>query len=150
MVSSEKVFDTPTGRAFLSYAAEIRDQRRLAPAQRHGSCWYCGLPLGEDDTTEHLVARARGGARLGPENLRRAHADCNVVAADLPLEAKIALRDMMRDSPSLLPRREDGRLMVGAIHRMLLSAPPDTSFFTAGTIGLALDRALREVARADG
>lgn len=58
-------------------------------------CWYCGSPMGDDCTVEHLVNKSEGGGnRL--ENLALAHGDCNRRAGNLPLVEKIALRAQMR------------------------------------------------------
>lgn len=70
--------------------------RREAIAERDGhDCWFCGKELGTDRTIEHLVPKAKGGPN-SLANYVLAHAKCNQRAADLPLAAKIALREEMR------------------------------------------------------
>ncbi|WP_413231881.1 HNH endonuclease [Paraburkholderia domus] len=59
-------------------------------------CFYCGETMPDDDTTiEHLVATTDGGTNH-PSNLVLAHADCNVMAADLPVIGKVLLRERLR------------------------------------------------------
>lgn len=60
-----------------------------------GDCWFCGDPMGDDCTIEHLVAKASGG-RDSLANYALAHKRCNADAADLPLVDKIALRQRLR------------------------------------------------------
>lgn len=60
-----------------------------------GDCWYCGKPMGEDCTIEHLVAKADGG-RNTMSNYALAHQRCNLLAADKPLVEKMALRAKLR------------------------------------------------------
>jgi len=65
--------------------------------ERDGSeCFYCGLPMEATDTSvEHLLAQADGGTdRLS--NLALAHRKCNELAADLPVVAKVLLREKLR------------------------------------------------------
>lgn len=66
-------------------------------------CFYCGRRLRDDQSREHLLARANGGSdRL--ENLVLAHHACNVKAGELPLIDKIKLRDQMRRSKRQVAR----------------------------------------------
>jgi hypothetical protein len=58
-------------------------------------CWFCGLPMGDDCTIEHLVPKSKGGGNL-LDNYALAHASCNTRAADLPLVKKIELRTALR------------------------------------------------------
>lgn len=76
----------------LPKGAQIR-QRLLA---RDGDeCWFCGKPMGDDCTIEHLIAKADGG-RNSMSNYALAHQRCNQLAADKPLVAKLALRAELR------------------------------------------------------
>lgn len=69
---------------------------RAAIRARDGNdCWFCGKPMGDDCTLEHLVAKAKGGAN-SLANYALAHRKCNADAADLPLVEKIAMRDRLR------------------------------------------------------
>jgi hypothetical protein len=58
-------------------------------------CWFCGLPMGEDCTIEHLISKAKGGRNV-LANYALAHRKCNNDAADLPLVEKIAMRGRLR------------------------------------------------------
>jgi hypothetical protein len=72
--------------------------------QRDGdSCFYCGLPVGGDESVEHLLPRAHGG----PDhisNLALAHSQCNARAGHLSIAEKVALRDELRRKA-----KEEGR-----------------------------------------
>src|SRR5690606_14410328 len=59
------------------------------------ACFYCGHPLGDDFTIEHVLARAFGG-RNHLANLALAHHACNQRAENLPIAAKVRLRDELR------------------------------------------------------
>jgi len=70
--------------------------RRKLLARDGDDCWFCGKPMGEDCTIEHLVPKSKGGSnRL--DNYALAHAACNHMAADKPLVAKIELRARLRE-----------------------------------------------------
>lgn len=57
-------------------------------------CFYCGEPLEEDATIEHLVAVNQGGPdRL--ENMVLAHFACNQGAGSLPVIEKVRIRERM-------------------------------------------------------
>lgn len=76
--------------------ASAQDKRRQRLIDRDGSdCWFCGRPLGDDITFEHLVSKSDGGFNK-LANLALAHAACNKRAGNLPLVKKIALRAEMR------------------------------------------------------
>lgn len=71
--------------------------KRAALLERDGSdCWFCGKPLGEDITIEHLVPRSKGGVNH-LDNYVLAHQSCNLEAANKPLVDKIALRNRMME-----------------------------------------------------
>lgn len=56
-------------------------------------CFFCGLAMPNDDmTVEHLIALDKGGPNT-MENMALAHAKCNQDADNLPLVAKIQLRE---------------------------------------------------------
>lgn len=76
-----------------------RDRRIARLRARDGlACFYCGEIMPNDNTTvEHLVAKAVGGADH-PSNLVLAHAACNEMAADLPVIAKVLLRERLRQN----------------------------------------------------
>lgn len=59
-------------------------------------CWLCGgnLPA-HDRTLEHLVAQSNGGTDE-LHNLAVTHEACNKLLGNLPLSAKLALRDRFR------------------------------------------------------
>lgn len=75
-----------------SKGGRIRNRLR---ARDGDGCWFCGLPLGDDCTIEHLVPKAQGG-RNALANYALAHQKCNAAAADLPLVEKIAMRERLR------------------------------------------------------
>lgn len=69
---------------------------RKALLERDGDgCWFCGLPLGDDITIEHLVPKSSGGRNM-LANYALAHRQCNADAADLPLTEKIEMRNRLR------------------------------------------------------
>jgi hypothetical protein len=64
-------------------------------ARDGGDCWFCGTPMGDDCTIEHLIPKADGG-RNTMANYALAHQRCNQMAADKPLVAKLSLRAELR------------------------------------------------------
>lgn len=70
-----------------------KSERRRAEllARDGGDCWFCGQPMGDDCTVEHLIPKSKGG-RDTLANYALAHRKCNNDAADLPLVEKIAMR----------------------------------------------------------
>ena len=64
--------------------------RKAALMARDGAeCFFCGLPMTEDEATiEHLVPLSRRGPNTD-ENLALAHEACNMAAGDAPLMEKI-------------------------------------------------------------
>lgn len=74
----------------------LKQAKRDRLAERDGDdCWFCGKALGDDRTIEHLVPKSKGGPN-SLANYVLAHEACNRRAADLPLAAKITLREEMR------------------------------------------------------
>lgn len=87
--SIASTFKAPSG---LSVAAK----HRAKLLKRDGDeCWFCGLPMGDDLTIEHLVPKSDGG-RNTLANYALAHKKCNNAAADKPLIQKIEIRNRMR------------------------------------------------------
>lgn len=83
----------PTETAKVKLKSEVRRESLLA---RDGDeCWFCGDPLGDDITIEHLVPKSVGGRNM-LANYALAHADCNHRAANKPLIQKIELRNKLR------------------------------------------------------
>lgn len=72
-------------------------KQRAALFKRDGrECFYCGIDMPDDDmTNEHLINISAGGNNR-IENMALAHKACNQRAANLPLLAKIKLREKMR------------------------------------------------------
>lgn len=71
-------------------------KQKLALLHRDGDeCFYCGKPLEEDITAEHLIALDKGGPNK-LENMVLAHKDCNEMADNLPIIQKVKLREKMR------------------------------------------------------
>jgi hypothetical protein len=91
--SSETFLRTyPTPKA----KSDFRERTRLALLNRDGGdCWFCGMPMGDDVTVEHLVPKSKGGLN-GLANYALAHRKCNNLAGDMPLAKKIDLRNRMR------------------------------------------------------
>ena len=74
-------------------SGEVTRERLLA--RDGGDCWFCGKPMGDDCTIEHLIPKSDGG-RNSMSNYALAHQRCNQLAADKPLVAKLALRAELR------------------------------------------------------
>ena len=73
-----------------------RHNRRARLLDRDGNgCWFCGEPMDDDCTIEHLVPKSKGG-RDALANYALAHRQCNADAADMPLVEKIAMRERLR------------------------------------------------------
>tara|TARA_B100000678_G_scaffold254304_1_gene231345 strand:- start:304 stop:822 length:519 start_codon:yes stop_codon:yes gene_type:complete len=73
------------GRAYVK-------KKEMAKTQNN-KCFYCSLRLDEDLTWEHLVPQSHGGCSRH-RNLRIAHNKCNVLVANLPVQAKLILSDI--------------------------------------------------------
>lgn len=74
----------------------VTARRRKRIMQRDGSdCWFCGKPLGDDETLEHLVPQSRGGGN-DSANCVLAHAACNQSAANMSISEKVELRARLR------------------------------------------------------
>ncbi|PTR06400.1 MULTISPECIES: HNH endonuclease [unclassified Novosphingobium] len=65
-----------------------------------GDCFFCGLPLADDVTLEHLVPIAHGGPNH-ISNLVCAHAACNLEAGHLSVAEKVALAVCKRTAKAL-------------------------------------------------
>lgn len=63
-------------------------------------CWFCGKPMGDDCTLEHLIAKAKGGNN-SLANYALAHRQCNADAAALPLVEKIAMRTRLHAAQAI-------------------------------------------------
>lgn len=75
-------------------SANARMRKKLR-ARDGDNCWFCGDPLGDDVTLEHLVPKSNGGRNMAA-NYALAHAKCNHSAANMPLIQKIELRNKLR------------------------------------------------------
>ena len=72
----------------------LTDHQRIRKARdQRGRCFYCSLPLRDDMTWEHLVARAHGGTNKD-SNLAIAHAVCNSMVGTLDVRVKYALAEI--------------------------------------------------------
>lgn len=61
------------------------------------SCFYCGKPMGEDKTEEHLLSLTHGGSyRMA--NMVLAHSSCNAQAGHMAIIDKVKLREKMRSA----------------------------------------------------
>lgn len=67
-------------------------------------CWFCGGPLKNDITIEHLVPRSVGGGN-DLKNLVLAHSECNQLAADMDMNRKIEFKAALSDLPPWKPTR---------------------------------------------
>lgn len=66
---------------------------RLQLRKRDGDlCFFCLEPLGDDETSEHLVPRAHGGPNH-QSNKFLAHSSCNSNAGHLSAPEKIRIRE---------------------------------------------------------
>jgi hypothetical protein len=93
----------------LTFAQKMRP---LLLERDGDDCWFCGKPLGLDITIEHLLPqklkREQGVEVDHIENLVLAHAYCNRMAGHLPMTAKIAWREHLRNPPpSNVPHWDD-------------------------------------------
>jgi hypothetical protein len=75
----------------MAITAEARKRRQAKDQQ--GKCWYCALPLREDMTWEHVVARADLGSDK-ISNLKVTHSKCNALVGTLRVPIKWALHDI--------------------------------------------------------
>ena len=72
-------------------AGKYRSKAVQRLLERDGDCClFCGLPLGDDITVEHLIAKTKGGNN-SIENMALAHEVCNHEAGDMGLVDKIDL-----------------------------------------------------------
>lgn len=93
----DKLITGPKRRDRRGGSDAARTRRKLL-ARDGDECWFCGKPMGDDCTIEHLVPKSTGGAnRLA--NYALAHGVCNKAAADKPLVEKIAMRARLRATP---------------------------------------------------
>jgi 5-methylcytosine-specific restriction endonuclease McrA len=91
----------PSLPSVITESQKKRASRLRALRLRDGSeCFYCGVSMeSEDITLEHLLSLKDGGA-TNLANLVLAHRHCNEKAADLPVIAKIKLRESLRSRKS--------------------------------------------------
>jgi 5-methylcytosine-specific restriction endonuclease McrA len=76
--------------------ARIRRNRARAVVERHGeTCWLCHRSIADGELTmDHVVPRSKGG-RATRDNLRPAHAECNVKRGNGPPPVLLLRPDMM-------------------------------------------------------
>jgi 5-methylcytosine-specific restriction endonuclease McrA len=99
---------TPVVNELVSQSKAAKQRAKLL-ARDGDECWFCGDPMGEDMTIEHLVPRSTGGDNK-LANYALAHGECNHKAANKPLVQKIELRAQMRAAkapPAHLNRVEE-------------------------------------------
>lgn len=71
-------------------------KEKIKLLERDGNkCFYCGLPLEEDITVEHLLSLVSGGPNT-LSNMVLAHEECNQLAGILTIVEKINLAIRMR------------------------------------------------------
>lgn len=65
------------------------DKEKKALLERDGpDCFYCGKPLGEDITIEHLIAISSGGKNT-LANMVLCHEECNTKVGNKPVSEKV-------------------------------------------------------------
>lgn len=93
-------FVKPDGRPFGKHRFNMHGKMAIGEtARKRGAllardgdkCFYCGEPMDDDVTLEHLLAKAHGGSNV-MANLVLAHSECNRKAGHLSLVEKLALR----------------------------------------------------------
>ncbi|TWA71863.1 HNH endonuclease [Azospirillum baldaniorum] len=73
---------------------KVRHQINALLARDGDRCFFCGAPLGDDITVEHLVPAVHGGPNH-ISNLVLAHAACNQAVGHLSVSEKVRARDRM-------------------------------------------------------
>lgn len=64
-------------------------KEKAALIERDGiDCFYCGLPLCEDITLEHLIALSSGGKNT-LANMVLCHEECNQAVKNMPISKKV-------------------------------------------------------------
>lgn len=64
-------------------------------ARDGADCFYCGKPLGDNITVEHLVSRTHRGPNH-ISNYALAHAECNLAAGHMSVVEKVRFRETLR------------------------------------------------------
>jgi hypothetical protein len=72
----------------------LKEKKYLLKRDGHG-CFYCGLPLGDDMTVEHLISLTQQGPNK-LFNMVLAHEECNQKAKNKSLKDKVALAVKLR------------------------------------------------------
>lgn len=87
----------PSFPSAMTESQKKRASRVRTLRSRDGSeCFYCGVDMESDEITlEHLLSVGDGGTS-NLANLVLAHRLCNEMAADLPVIAKVKLREDLR------------------------------------------------------
>ncbi|AWJ93263.1 HNH endonuclease (plasmid) [Azospirillum baldaniorum] len=73
---------------------KVRHQINALLSRDGDGCFFCGRPLGDDITVEHLVPAVHGGPNH-ISNLVLAHAACNQSVGHLSVAEKVRARDRM-------------------------------------------------------
>jgi len=93
----------PIDMGFVKVQRTPNGKRKAVLLERDGrECFYCGLPMVDEEiTVEHLIALDKGGTnRL--ENLALAHDSCNRRVGNQSLTLKLKIRDQMRRNQEVL------------------------------------------------
>ena len=86
-----------------------------------GRCWLCDRPIdfkaepnsARAPSLEHLIPQSREGPDT-PDNLVLCHPPCNRQLGDLPLSAKIRMREERREEAwKAGMRKQIGKLLIG-------------------------------------
>lgn len=85
-----------SGKPFKVGRKKTYTKEKIAIQKRDGcNCFYCGKPLGDDITLEHLISLVQGGKNtLG--NMVLAHEKCNQEAGNLTVIEKVNLAILKR------------------------------------------------------
>ena len=106
--------------------------------KQNNKCFYCSLRLDDDVTWEHLVPQSHGGCSRH-RNLRIAHNKCNVLVANLPVQAKLVLSDIglkygldafFLAADKIMPHSEGVLAILGSWKRARRMKPKDFSRLT--------------------
>lgn len=99
-----------------SKVTRMRRARVAAVVEKHGKdCWLCGKPIHDDLTMDHVLPRSKGG-RATRDNLRPAHAECNVRRGNGPPPELLLTADMMLAQVGRNPKGENNEDCLSAKH----------------------------------
>ena len=79
--------------------SSYKKQRQKIKERDGCNCFYCGQPLGDDETIEHVYPLAAGGPNI-LSNMVLAHTKCNQEAGAMSIveKVKIAIENRLKDT----------------------------------------------------